>query len=108
MTTSLREAAQRALAALNALHQWHVDYDDFGGYDDSSLYHQNYSARHALETALAAPPVQAEPAAIDELVRAAMYVQSFGPLAESLRRLNLAVDRVKAERRSQSPRVGEA
>lgn len=45
------------------------------------------------------PAQPVEPAgAYDELLRAAMYVQSHGPLAESLRRLDVAVERVKRDR----------
>lgn len=47
--TTLQEAAQRALKALEFNDKWHQDYDDHGGYPGSELHCENTSARHRPE-----------------------------------------------------------
>ena len=51
----LVKAAPDLLAALKANHQWHLDYDDHGGYCESELCEQNLAAIAKATAAVAEP-----------------------------------------------------
>lgn len=51
---------QTILDVLRENNKHHIDYDEHGGYDDSSLQEKNLAAIHDLETMLSAANVQAE------------------------------------------------
>lgn len=56
-----QQAMSLALEVLRDNNRWHIDYDEYGGYDDSELQSRNLAAIHALEQMLATPPSQQEP-----------------------------------------------